>query len=623
MKKINLPKASIATLTTFMLFLNTGICFADVKKEETVYAILNDNGSVNKTIVSSWINSDEKLGKFNDSSDLKNIKNVKGNEKPKINKNSIEWNVNKEDLYYQGESSKKLPIDLDIQYELNGKKVSAKDIDGKSGKFKITIKLNNNEKRVRKINGKNREMYIPFLTATEVLFEREHFKNIKINSGELLDDGKNSSITFASFPGLKETLNLSKDFEDYLDLEDTLIIQGNTNKFKMPNIMVMATPKIPELKNINKNSTLDDLSKSLNDLRQGGDKLLDGSKKLFDGNSELNSKFAQFDQGVKTLDNGSKALNNGINKLNQAAPTLDKGAKTVSNGLSKLNESQGKFSNGVESFVSNTNKLYNAYSSIDCGINKASDGANALSSGLSNGACGVDILISSTNNINQIAGGLNNIAGSLDETNPEIANQLRGLAGSLTQVAEGQRGGLNSLKSGMSSAVNGANSLNSGLEKLKVGSNSFSSNFKALVDAGSNLNSSSKQLSDATNKLDNGGKQLANGTNELSKGTNKLAEGGKSLVNGTKLLNDNSSKILQGTNKLAKGSGDLYKGVNKLKKDGLDKMYKEGNTKLRDIKGLVDIKDALIKLSKDYNNFSGITKDMDGKVKFIMRIKDK
>ncbi|MDO7203384.1 hypothetical protein Q5M85_03240 [Paraclostridium bifermentans] len=138
---------------------------------------------------------------------------------------------------------------------------------------------------------------------------------------------KNLCVTFASFPGLKESLDLSKDIEDYLELEDTLVIEGNANKFKMPNIMVMATPKIPELKGIDKNSTLDDLSKSLNDLRKGGDDLLDGSKKLLDGNNQLNTNFAKFDQGVKSLDKGSKDLSSGIDKLNQSAPSLDNGAK--------------------------------------------------------------------------------------------------------------------------------------------------------------------------------------------------------------------------------------------------------------------------------------------------------
>lgn len=125
-----------------------------------------------------------------------------------------------------------------------------------------------------------------------------------------------------------------------------------------------------------------------------------------------------------------------------------------------------------------------------------------------------------------------------------------------------------------------------------------------------------------TNKLEDGSKKLVAGTGELSKGTNQLAQGSKSLVSGTKTLNDNSSKLLKGTNDLAKGSNELYKGVNKLKKDGLDKIYKEGNTKLSDIQGLVDVKDEIIKLSKDYNNFSGLNKDMDGKVKFIMKINE-
>jgi len=84
MKRINLPKKSIATLTTLMLFLNTGFAFADIKKDESVYVVLKNNGDVEKRIVSTWINSDEKLGEFIDVSNLENITNVKGDEEPVI-----------------------------------------------------------------------------------------------------------------------------------------------------------------------------------------------------------------------------------------------------------------------------------------------------------------------------------------------------------------------------------------------------------------------------------------------------------------------------------------------------------------------------------------------------------
>ena len=123
MKKVNLPKATIATLTTLMIFLNTGIAFADTKKDETVYTILKEDGNVDKTIVSTWINSDKKLGEFKDYSNLKNITNVKGDEKPKIDGDKITWNINNEDLYYKGDSKEKLPIDVDIKYERYKRKI--------------------------------------------------------------------------------------------------------------------------------------------------------------------------------------------------------------------------------------------------------------------------------------------------------------------------------------------------------------------------------------------------------------------------------------------------------------------------------------------------------------------
>ena len=78
--------------------------------------------------------------------------------------------------------------------------------------------------------------------------------------------------------------------------------------------------------------------------------------------------------------------------------------------------------------------------------------------------------------------------------------------------------------------------------------------------------------------------------------------------------------MLKGTNALAKGSSDLDNGVSKLKTQGLDKLYKEGNTKLSNINGLMDIKDEIVKLSKEYNNFAGKNKDMNGSVKFIIAV---
>ena len=62
-----------------------------------------------------------KLGEFEDKSSLSNIKNVKSDEKAKINGETLKWNVNSNELYYEGNSEKELPLSIEIKYEFNNK----------------------------------------------------------------------------------------------------------------------------------------------------------------------------------------------------------------------------------------------------------------------------------------------------------------------------------------------------------------------------------------------------------------------------------------------------------------------------------------------------------------------
>ena len=169
---------SVALATAILMLGNSSCIFADsnINKDETVYSILDENGNVDKNIVSAWINSSSSLGTIHDVSTLTNIKNVKGDEKPKIDGNKVTWDVSEDDLYYQGETNKSLPLNINIKYELNGKEVNAKDIQGKSGKFKITLSIKNNESREVTIDGKKRTIYVPFVTASEIILNSGNFK---------------------------------------------------------------------------------------------------------------------------------------------------------------------------------------------------------------------------------------------------------------------------------------------------------------------------------------------------------------------------------------------------------------------------------------------------------------
>ena len=297
----------LACLVALITVTTNSVAFAqEIKKDETVYVILDENGNPTEQIVSDWIKGSEALGEFTDKSTLTDIKNVKGDEEPTKNGENLSWNINSNELYYQGKSSNKLPITISVNYEFNGKKVDPNDVLGKSGKFKISVNIKNNESKTVFINGEKRTIYLPLLTAAELTLSNSNFKNVEITSGKVLNDGNNSLVTFVTIPGLKESLNLGGLLDDLLgsssiDLEDSFEITGETEKFEIPAIMVLATTSSEDIDEIQGIDKLDDLKTALNDLQKGGEDLLSGSKELLDGQTDLANSYSIFDSGVDTL----------------------------------------------------------------------------------------------------------------------------------------------------------------------------------------------------------------------------------------------------------------------------------------------------------------------------------
>ena len=158
-------------------------------KDETVYSKMDSNGKNYKTIVSTHIKNTENADLINDLSDLLNVKNTSGDETYTQDGNKFVWNANKNDIYYQGESSKELPIECNVKYELDGKELSASEIAGKSGKVKITLQYTNKEERTVDINGKKVKIYVPFVVVAGTIIENENARNIEVSSGKVVDDG--------------------------------------------------------------------------------------------------------------------------------------------------------------------------------------------------------------------------------------------------------------------------------------------------------------------------------------------------------------------------------------------------------------------------------------------------
>lgn len=135
MKDKIFSKVTSSVLLCTILTYTTSPVFA-YTKDETVYSKLNQNGENYETLVSNHLVNDAKEDLINDISDLLNIKNVNGEETFTQKGNQIIWDSNGNDIYYQGESKKDLPIDMTVKYELNGEEISAEDLARKKWKCK-------------------------------------------------------------------------------------------------------------------------------------------------------------------------------------------------------------------------------------------------------------------------------------------------------------------------------------------------------------------------------------------------------------------------------------------------------------------------------------------------------
>ena len=352
-KKINSKIISVALLCTTCAY--TAPVFA-YTKDETVYSKLDANGEKYKTVVSSHIKNTEQAELINDLSDLLQIENTGGNEEFTQDGTSLIWKANKNDIYYQGESEKELPIECNVKYELDGEEIEPTELIGKSGKVKITIEYKNKDAHVVNVNGVNQTMYTPFVVVAGTIFKNENNKDIKVSNGKAINDGTKTIVVGIAMPGLQESLKI--DTED-IEIPDSIEIEMDTTNFESSNIMAYVTPKVFEIEDLKIFDKLDEIYDKLNTLQSASTSLVDGTKTLRKGaqnlndgtnqlSNELNSKLKEYEDIKNKATNKEEVKNQIIKIINdemeKILPDLKEQAKeeaqnTIKNHKTELENS--------------------------------------------------------------------------------------------------------------------------------------------------------------------------------------------------------------------------------------------------------------------------------------------
>lgn len=592
-------------------------------KDETVYVKVDDAGNQKDVTVSDQLKNISSLGTIDDVSDLKDIKNVKGDETFSENNGKLVWQGDKKDICYQGTTTKKIPVGMKVTYELDGKKVSADDLEGKSGHLKIHYEYQNTSAD----SGK----YTPFLMATGLLMDGEKFSNVTVDNGKVISDGDRDIVIGMGLPQLKEQLTSVSSKVDDLDIPDSFTVEADVTDYEKVEAVTVATNEVFNEVGTDKFDSLDELKDSMTELQDASNKLVSGSGQLKDGLDTLLSSsgtlVSGIDQlasggntlasgtgslvsGANTLADGSKSLANGTSQLASGAESLNAGAAQVATGAKSAKDGAGQLESGAQALNDGiaqmqnqvgvgVNSLNSGVRQLSDGISKAKEGATSLENGATQVETGatqvsggvaqaqtgattlqqslVDIaggndnsaMVAALENLSHTATPeqqevLNSVIAGMEEQNKKVndgINQAAEKAGNLS-ISLGTLGeGAKQVADGGASLQTGAGTLVEGLKELGTGANQLQTGVENMA---TQLSDGTKQLSDGTGALLAGTQSLNSGLGTLSAGAGQVSEGSAALSTNMKTANAGAQSVASGAGQLASGASQLNSGAGAL-----------------------------------------------------------
>ena len=566
-------------------------------KSETVYAVMNGDGSIKSTTVSEHLYSASGLANVTDKTTLTDIQNTESDAEFTQNGEELVWNTNDTDVYYKGNTDKALPIDVKVTYALDGQEAALEDIIGKSGHLTVTVNLKNNETGTVNVNGKDRTIVTPLITAVGVILGGDA-SNVTAEHGMIESAAKSSVAAFVTLPGVKDSLSgLLPDevnsIEDYL--QDTVTVEADVEDFTCPQVMVACATSTAALgtSNVFDLSSINDLTDGINQLNDAMSQLMDGASQLVDGTSQLAGGVLALLDGANTLNNGAAALDDGLGQLTN-------GLDTLSANNAALNAGAQQVADGV---LASANKTLKEGGLIDEDMT------------WSNYEAVIDNIL--TMNDKTLAAGRRKIVRTIWEQEPSFKDSQLNLALylSATKTNHDLEAALKlmqnfdaSMLTGALEMVTNADAKNTIHEELKY----QIENSQDMADVRA-LKTSLSQIQFFVSSVN----QYTAGVQTAADGAHSAKDGSAQLAAGTKTLYDGVNTLNTGAGQLNDGAGQLNDGLNQFNEEGISKLT--GALDQDQLHGLKTVLDEMTDRLNDYTSFAGAPDDAESSVKFVYK----
>lgn len=407
-------------------------------KEEVIYGNLAADGSVEEVNAVNIFDLSEKT-KVVDYGSYSSVRNMNTVDKIKKKDDKVTVTADKGRLYYEGSmKTSELPWDVSITYYINGARVDADKLAGKSGALRIHTEIKKNANC-------DVSFYDGFALQATYSFDAVKCLNFKTDGATEANVGGQKQFTYTIFPGKGADLELTVDVTDFE--MDAIQINGVRMDMDL------------DVDSSSFDGKISQITDAVANVDDGACSLSDGASALHEATGMLADKTDDLVAGSSQLSSGAADLSGGLSDLSGKGSDLNAGAE----------ETYGKL---CQSAASQINSMLTAagMSSISLTPSTYAKTLTALSAQLS-------------------ANGQS-----------EAASQIQQVKASLDQYGEFYSG-LKSYTEGVDNAVSGAASLQKKLETIQKGASSLKMGVQQLDQAAGKLATGAVQLKSGTSQF--------------------------------------------------------------------------------------------------------------------------
>ncbi len=323
------------TVAVLMLLILISPAFAamnnikKVSRTQTVYSVLNWDGTVQNSSVVNWlrIDGDGEL-KIEDDPRLTEIVSLHPTAKFSEADGKSSWNIDvngSTDLFYTGNTDLSLPVEIDIKFLLDGAQINSSEINGSSGELTFIFTFTNtlaHEEIISwtvgdKITEKLETIYTPMTIMVQADIPSDEYDELSASDAFQMTVGNNRKLMWTAFP--KPTSIVEFSITD--------------DNLKLPNLSISIIPKAPSFPIPEIDTALIEVMSSMGDTGELLDMMEDGNTLDMSSALENIGNLENMTLAIEGMVDSASSSVDGVSKLfdgyGQSLSQIRDGAKNL------------------------------------------------------------------------------------------------------------------------------------------------------------------------------------------------------------------------------------------------------------------------------------------------------